>query len=178
MASLSSRILKEGKFRLVIKGRLDADGISDLWPQAVAKVSEIKPDVLEVDAGAVEYCDAAGIGLLLELKRRQQASGGRVQIVGLRPEFTRLMQLFDPGPLGQPEQQPASFVRIAEEVGRATAGALEDVRTLISFVGELTVKLFHTLVHPHRLRWADTFLIAEKSGADAIGITALLGSLI
>jgi phospholipid/cholesterol/gamma-HCH transport system permease protein len=28
------------------------------------------------------------------------------------------------------------------------------------------------------LRWKDTFLIAEKSGADAVGITALLGFLI
>ena len=178
MASLSSQILKEGKFRLVIKGRLDADGISGLWPQAVEKVSEIEPDILEVDASAVDYCDGAGIGLLLELKRRQQASGGRVQIVGLRPEFTRLMQLFDPGPPSQPEPQPASFIRIVEEVGRAIARSLEDVRTLITFVGELTVKLFHTLLHPHRLRWAETFLIAEKSGADAIGITALLGFLI
>jgi phospholipid/cholesterol/gamma-HCH transport system permease protein len=178
VASLSSQILKEGKFRLVIKGRLDADGISALWPQAVEKVSELRPDILEVDAGAVEYCDGAGIGLLLELKRQQQASGGRVQIVGLRPEFARLMELFDPGPAGQPEPQPASFVRISEDIGKAVVSYGQDLGTLVSFVGELTVKLFHTLLHPQRLRWADTFLLAEKSGADAVGITSLLGFLI
>jgi phospholipid/cholesterol/gamma-HCH transport system permease protein len=34
------------------------------------------------------------------------------------------------------------------------------------------------MLHPRSLRWKDTFLIAEKSGADAVVITALLGFLI
>ncbi|MHC4238724.1 MAG: MlaE family ABC transporter permease [Planctomycetota bacterium] len=33
-------------------------------------------------------------------------------------------------------------------------------------------------MHPGTLRWRDTFLLAEKSGADAVGITSLLGFLI
>jgi phospholipid/cholesterol/gamma-HCH transport system permease protein len=56
--------------------------------------------------------------------------------------------------------------------------ALREVRIQISFLGELCVKLLHTLCHPDSLRWKDTFLVAEKSGANAVGITALLGFLI
>ncbi|MHC4500389.1 MAG: MlaE family ABC transporter permease [Planctomycetota bacterium] len=40
------------------------------------------------------------------------------------------------------------------------------------------IKLLSTVLHPGRLRWKDTFLLAEKSGADTVGITALLGFLI
>ena len=48
----------------------------------------------------------------------------------------------------------------------------------ISFAGETAVKLSSALVHPGRIRWGDTVLIAEKAGADGVAITALLGFLI
>jgi phospholipid/cholesterol/gamma-HCH transport system permease protein len=178
MASIDYQILEEGKLQLVIRGRMDAEATGRLWRQAVDKLAEVKPRLLIVDAGAIDYCDGAGIGFLLELKRRQQENNAQIQIHGLKSEFNNLITVFDPGQLTKPTRQPASFVRITEQVGKAAAGIWNDFRSQISFIGELAFKLLTTLLAPHSLRWKDTLLIAEKAGADAVGITALLGFLI
>jgi len=178
MASVDYKMLDEGKLELAITGRLDAEATSRLWPQVVGKLAQTQPQTLVVDAGGIEYCDGAGMALLLHLRRTQQSSGGKIQIEGLRSEFEQLMRLFDPGKVSEPEKKRGSFVRLAEGVGRTTIKLLQDFKVQVSFMGELFVKLLSTLIHPGNLRVRDTFLIAEKSGADAVGITALLGFLI
>jgi phospholipid/cholesterol/gamma-HCH transport system permease protein len=178
MASVDYQVLDNNQLRLVIAGRLDAEATSRLWTQVIKKISEAKPKILTMDAAGIEYFDSAGIGLLIELKRRQQEQEGSIRIEGLKPEFSQLMALFDPGPLTSPERKPPLFRRVAEHIGKVLADFLQEVRDQISFVGEVGVKLLHTLFHLGGLRWKDTFLIAEKSGANAVGITALLGFLI
>ena len=54
----------------------------------------------------------------------------------------------------------------------------DDLKQVLSFWGELTYKLMVSLLHPHRIRWGDFWLLTEKAGANAINITILLGFLI
>ena len=178
MASVDYKMLDKGKLRLAITGRLDAEATSRLWPQVVGKLAQTQPQTLVVDAGGIEYCDGAGMALLLHLRSTQQSGGGKIQIEGLRSEFEQLLRLFDPGKVSEPEKKRGSFTRLAEAVGRTTVKLLQDFKVQVSFMGELFVKLLSTLIHPGNLRVRDTLLIAEKSGADAVGITALLGFLI
>ncbi len=178
MANIDYKIVEEGKLQLVITGRLDAETTAPLWKKTINKIAEVKPHFLEIKANQIEYCDASGIGLLLELKRRQKENKGEIKIVGLKPEFDQLMTLFDPGQLSKPEHQPLSFRRFAGSIGKALFDLWQELKTQISFTGEICVKLLNTLFHLNTLRWKDTFLIAEKTGANAVGITALLGFLI
>jgi phospholipid/cholesterol/gamma-HCH transport system permease protein len=167
-----------GELRLVFSGRLDAEAAGFLWKQAVNRTAQAAPQTLVVNAAAVDYCDTVGAGFLLQLKKSQQRTNGQFRIEGLRPEFAQLIELFDPGDLTAPVPEPTSFRRVAEQIGRATVNTWADVKGEIAFLGEMCAKLTYTLFHPHTLRWQDTFLIAEKSGADAVGITAMLGFLI
>ncbi|MEJ2702480.1 MAG: MlaE family lipid ABC transporter permease subunit [Sedimentisphaerales bacterium] len=178
MASIDYEALPDRQLRCAVTGRLDAETTSRLWPQALRKISQAKPDVLIVDAGGVEYCDGAGAALLLELRHAQERRGQRVQIKDLNPQFEQLMMLFDPGRIEPVVEKTSRFVSFVAGVGRTVLRLLEDFKAQVSFVGELSVKLLDSLAHLHRVRWKDTFLIAEKSGADAVGITALLGFLI
>ena len=97
VASLNCQSLKEGKLRLTISSRLDADSTSRLWSEAVKKISDSKPNTLEINVTEINYCDGARIRLLLELKRKQQENKRTIQIEGLKPDFKQLMTLFDPG---------------------------------------------------------------------------------
>lgn len=178
MASIDYQKLDKSRFKVVISGSLNAEAVGRLWAKTLRKVTRTSPQVLVVDAGGVDYCDGAGMGLLLQLKRIQEQKAGTIQIEGLRAEFEQLLQLFDPGEVPGPARQANSFVRLAESVGRASVDLLDDFKAQISFTGELFLKLLKTLMHPGSLRLGDTLLVAEKSGADAIGITALLGFLI
>ena len=178
MTDIDYKMFEGGRLQLVIRGRLDAETTAPMWEKTIKKLAEVKPNFLEVKASQIEYCDGSGIGLLLELKRRQEENKGEIKIVGLKPEFDQLMTLFDPGQLSKPKRQLPLFRRVAEDVGKALVDLLQEFRAQISFTGEVCVKLLNTLFHLSSLRWKDTFLIAEKSGANAVGITALLGFLI
>jgi len=68
MASIDYKISDKDKLKLVITGKLDADTTGRLWPQALRKIAEMKPQMLDVDASGIEYCHGVGIALLLEIK--------------------------------------------------------------------------------------------------------------
>ena len=178
MASIDYKISDKDELKIVITGKLDAEATGHLWVQVLKKITEIKPQMLSVDASGIEYCDGAGIALLLELKHKQEQNNRQIQIMGLRSEFEQLITLFDPGKISKPERERASFARFAENVGKASVNLMQDLKSQVSFTGELFVKLLSTLIHPGNLRWRDTFLTIEKSGSNAIGITVLLGFLI
>jgi phospholipid/cholesterol/gamma-HCH transport system permease protein len=164
--------------RMAISGRLDADTTSRIWPEALAKCDTILPEQLQVDASSIDYCDSAGIGLLLKLRDIQQGRNKNITIDGLKPEFSKLLTLFDPGQIAAPPAAGSLSRRIAEEVGRSAAAVVRDLVEEVNFIGELSVKMTESLLHPTRLRWQDAMLIAEKTGANAVGIVSLMGFLI
>lgn len=178
MTNIDYKMLEEGNLQLVITGRLDAEAVSPLWPQVLNKLAKTKPTILDIDASRIDYCDGAGIAMLFELKQKQLDSDCQIRIHGLKPQFDQLMHMFVPGAVTKPIKQPPSFIRVAEDIGKALVSYLNDLKILVSFIGELFAKLLSIILRPGTLRWKDTFLIAEKAGADAVGLTALLGFLI
>jgi len=85
MASIDYQMLDKNRLKLVISGKLDAESTGRLWTQALRKVGEAEPAMLVVDAAGVDYCDGAGMALLLQLKATQQRNAGQIQIKG-RPD--------------------------------------------------------------------------------------------
>jgi phospholipid/cholesterol/gamma-HCH transport system permease protein len=178
MASVEYEELKEGGLRVILRGRLSADTTAPIWNSVLRKLRRYKDKTVHVDAHEVDYCDGAGAALFLQIEHVQASTNGTVEIEGLRGEFRQLMTLFDPGRIEGPKRRPTAFVRFAEDVGKGFVRIMRDLHAEISFLGEMSAKLLAALAHPSRLRLGDTFLIAEKSGADAVGITAMLGFLI
>jgi len=176
--SLEVKKESEGQVRFVFQGRLDAANTGGLWKQAVQALEQTRPKTLVVESDQVEYCDGAGVGLLLNLKYHQKQTKGTLEIRGLQEKFQQLMQLHDPGDPVAPPRKPGLLRRVCEDVGKGTAAVLSDMGTLIAFTGELTVALFSVLLRPLRLRWKDTFLIAEMAGANAFGIVVVVSFLL
>jgi phospholipid/cholesterol/gamma-HCH transport system permease protein len=169
---------EKDRLRLVVKGNLDAESAGRLWRPVLRKVGRSHAKTLEIDAGQMESCDAAGIALLLELKSRQQAGKRTFRIDGLRSELAELMELFDPGPPAAPMRPTPAPIRLVEGAGEMMIDSVHTFHAQVSFVGELLAKSLTALVRPGRFRWGDTLLIVEKAGADGVGITSLLGFLI
>jgi len=163
---------------LVLKGRLDRDTTAGLWRQSTQQLRQMRPERLIVPTGEVTYCDAAGVALLVEYKQIQERNGSRFEIRDLRPQFQQLMALFETDHLVTAPQPPGVLIDAVRSTGRWAADLGRDFVAQVSFTGEIFVKLLTTLLHPGLLRWRDTFLMAEKAGVNAIGITALLGFLI
>lgn len=177
-ASLDWEPLDGGGVRLTLKGTLNADSVEDLWPQVMRNLAERKPSVIEIEAKGVECLDAAGMALLFELRAAQEDGKGGFRIRGLRDDLGEMMKLFDPGPPSAPARGPGLLIRSVNGLGQAAHEFVMGFHSQVGFLGEIFVRLLGVLIRPSRLRWADTFLIAEKAGANAVGIVALMGFLI
>lgn len=167
-----------GQARLILAGRLDRDTTASIWRQSTHALQRARVPHLIVQAGDVVYCDGAGIALLVEYRHIQQAHGGQIEIRDLRPQFQKLMALFQTDRLVSPPKSPGLISGSVGGLGEWADGSVHDVITETSFTGEVFAKLLKVLLHPRTLRWKDTLVIAEKAGANAIGITGLLGFLI
>jgi phospholipid/cholesterol/gamma-HCH transport system permease protein len=161
---------------LALSGRLDASTIRDVWRDARRALAEAAGRRVVVDAAKVDYCDGAGIALLIDLMRQRQK--GEVEVANLKPAFATLLAQFDLQVLDHdldPEPKRDSSV---EEIGVIASGVWKDIRDQVSFVGETTSALFYAVRHPSTVRWRDVWLICEKAGADALPIVALISFLL
>jgi phospholipid/cholesterol/gamma-HCH transport system permease protein len=175
---LESLVSGEGVLTLALRGRLDAATTARIWASALRSVDEAACDLVVVDASAVDYCDGAGVGLLFEIERRQASRGAAAEVRGLSGRFRALLDQFSLEDLvrpvhGEPERSP-----ILAEVGRASYGLWQDLRVLVSFVGEMCVAVVWAVGHPRRVRWRDAALQAEKVGVNALPIIVLIGFLL
>jgi phospholipid/cholesterol/gamma-HCH transport system permease protein len=178
VASVRIEPAEKGTVRLVLGGRLDVHGTGKIWRQVVHALEKSRANIVIADAGAVDYCDAAGIGLLLDLQRRQNRVGGTLEIHNLREDFRHFLDLFDPADMTVPTHSRERAQPLLEQTGRLAARLLEDCRISIAFLGEVAVGFGRALIHPGRVRWRDVFLHMEKVGANALPIVVLISFLV
>jgi phospholipid/cholesterol/gamma-HCH transport system permease protein len=167
-----------GQARLILRGRLDRNATASIWHRSILELRQLRPSSLIVEAGDVEYCDGVGITLLVEYKRIQQQNDGRIDIEGLRPQCRELMAVFETDQVLSPPPEPGLVVGSVRSLGEMIVRLARDFGDQVNFTGEVFVKLVRTASHPGSLRWRDTLLVAEKAGANAVGIAGLLGFLI
>ena len=175
---LSTGTNEQGDVTITIVGRLDSTSTSSIWQKAMDALEATSAKSVVIDTAGVDYCDGTGIGLLTELYLRQRKAGGELEITGLRTEFQRLMDMFDPAEFEKIQIEKPHKTRLPEEVGRATLTIWDNIRSQITFLGELVVTLVHAVGNPRRVRWKDAFLIAETGGVNALPIIALISFLI
>ena len=177
-AKLRSDGPRNGLLKLAIDGRLDADSTGRVWRDSIRLVAAARAATVNLDASAMDYCDGSGIALLIQLRRLQQKAGGKLEIHGLRPEFQELLDDWSQGSSDTTPSKAKVRVPLAEEVGRSAVQLWDDVREVISFIGQLGLALVKAALHPSMVRWRDTLLVAEELGVNALPIVALLSFLV
>lgn len=69
-----------GQLTLGIDGHLDSTTTGEVWRKAVEILEQTSPADIAVDATGIDYCDGSGIGMLVDLGRRQKQAGGSIEI--------------------------------------------------------------------------------------------------
>jgi len=167
-----------GALTLRVTGDLTNATVPELWSQAEAALSgEPKRNVV-VEAAGVERIDGAGMAWLLRVGCRATCSGGKLDVRGLAPEYQKLLERFDLTDYRAVQPVVPKAVPVPEQVGRASAHLWADFQTHIGFVGELAESLVLAVWNPRSVRWRDLWLAAERTGADAVPIVALICCLV
>ena len=167
---------RDGSLRLIFTGQLDAATTGTVWRRAATEVTKANTKGVVVDASGIDYCDGAGIALLVYLRNLQDKTGGTLQIDGLRPEFASLLDDSVPESPAEPASK-RSHRGLVEEIGEGVVEIWRDIQILVSFVGELSVALLRAAIHPRSIRWRDALAVAEVVGVNALPIVALISFL-
>jgi phospholipid/cholesterol/gamma-HCH transport system permease protein len=176
MASLAVSDTPDGHRLLALSGRHDASCVPAVWDRAHRALADAGDRPVTVDAADVEYCDGAGIALLVDLASHPRSAP--VDVVRMRAAVATLYAQFDLTQLEHDLDPPAPRLPIVDEVGRAASGIARDLRNMVTFVGSLTAALAFAATHPRSVRWRDVWRICERVGADALPIVALISFLL
>ncbi len=173
------KIIEAGhnKVSVSFSGQLNLHTTSKLWPSCMELQDRYAPKLLTIDVKNVDYCDGAGIALLLELERLQLESNNKFEIHGLSAELQNLMAMITKQPR-EHEQQALPPPGITLTVGRFAFGILSNIRENIILIGMLAVHLLQTLFHPKSMRWKDFIKTAEDIGPNALPLIMLIGFLV
>lgn len=91
-ASHSTRVL-DGGLCLAVAGELDVTIVRDLEAWLAETGSTLAPGArFTIDLSGVTFCDASGLALLIDARRRT-GPGGTVVLDGPRPQLLRLLRV-------------------------------------------------------------------------------------
>jgi phospholipid/cholesterol/gamma-HCH transport system permease protein len=138
------------------------------------------PGPIVVDGTGIEAFDTAGAWAIATLRRRLDAEGVAVSIVGLAPERQALLETVERNlPTDEaPVSGPSGPVRWLENFGRGVVQGWRNVLELLNLLGAVIVRLVGDLVHPTRLRLTSVVFHMQEAGLNAVPIAALMSFLI
>ncbi len=163
-----------------ISGVLNSKSVGPVWRQAMLALDDNPPKNLTIDTSEVEYCDGAGIGLFIELNRRQNEKKFGFEIVGLKEEFQRLLNVFDTGKgiqklKGPEKQEDGLFVNW----GKSFCSLLKQLSEEIIFIGSLSCAMIQAIRSPKKkIRWKDMWGAVIEGGIGALPIVVLINFLV
>jgi len=159
--------------------RLDAKEAADLWKGITPKISPSPTRELILDLEKVTYLDTAGATFICHLKTFGKTRGYKdILIANLKPEYSTLLDLAKDISQKDFSGQIPKKLSFVEDKGKSVSDALLETKEFITYTGEIFWALVQSFLHPTKIRWADTFIIAERAGVDALPIVALISFIV
>ena len=164
---------------LTLTGRLDVKTASGLLQKGRQMISNTHTPALILDLETVDYMDTAGAALLCHLEDAAGKKGIRnFSIRHLNPGYASLVNMAKDIRQTDFSGQKPEMLSFIENQGKFLLDALLEAKEFITYTGEITFALFQSLLHPKKIRWSDTFLVAERAGVDALPIVALISFIV
>jgi phospholipid/cholesterol/gamma-HCH transport system permease protein len=176
-ASVSGK-MDRGELVLMLSGQLNAKTVAELWSDVRRKMEEKGIESMVLDGSGIDYCNGAGVALLVYIRRVARRLSLPLEIRGLNEEVEGLLALYPEGRFDETLSVPRKGRDFVEGIGKAVADTVLGIYEQIIFLGELAVALFRTLLRPAGLRLNDFLSVVEDSGAKALPIIGMLGFLI
>lgn len=162
--------------RIVLRGRLDNYRAAPVWRKVLKLLAKRHTKPIHIDASGLEYADGSGVALLAYFKEYGQKNNLEVKIKNLSQNISSLLDSYTENPPVEAVKQPESL-NLIERIGQSSMALAGDAVEQIIFLGRLTLATAKTIFTPRRFRAGDFFRMCELTGANAIGIIALLGFL-
>jgi phospholipid/cholesterol/gamma-HCH transport system permease protein len=165
---------REGELHL--GGELHMPDAAVIWRELHRKTDAVKPGRLAIDLSDVGSIDGAVMALLVALRTDLASRGVTTEVTGTPEHLRPLLDLYevDAEPKRRRRRKPESIV---EQIGRVTAGVLDEIRAAIAFFGEMVIAVAGLVRHPRSGNWKEIPPLVERTGADALPIVILINFL-
>ncbi|MDF3820617.1 ABC transporter permease [Leptospira sp. 96542] len=150
--------------------------ISVDWKELFLQLQN-NPRNVKVFAKNLEHSDSSGITFIKQIRIQSESIGANFSLYGLNEDLSFIYKIVEDD--SKRSQIPKIFaLRKSERIGKLTIESLLEFKYLITFTGELTVSFWSSLLHPSKIRWKDSFKVAESMGVNAFPIIAMIGFLL
>ena len=166
--------------QLALSGCWTARGIGGIEHQLESVRVPAKTELV-ADGSRINALDTGGAWVLQKLLLRLQGEGIKVTVQGLRPQFSKLLEVVAKQVADQtshPAPVPIKLPGALEGTGRSVESAFKQTVALLSFVGESALALAGCIAHPARIRWRPILFNIRSAGFDALPIVGLLSFLL
>jgi len=166
-------VSNKGVPQLILSGKFTLRALEKRLQSLSAELTPFTSDSnLHWDLTGIEQMDDAGALLLWK------AWGERhPQHVELRPEQKKLFSRIG-NTITVPEAFPRDFLDPIRTLGKMAFLAWEHLIGIIMLTGQLLLDIKYLVIHPARIPWREISATLFRTGAQALGITALVGFLI
>lgn len=147
------------------------------WTAFFEILKKNPPRNVAVHAGNLQESDTSGISFLKLIRLECETRRIQFALYGLGEAFKYRLSISDDDSKKNKETL-ANSLRRSEKIGKITIDSLLEFKYLITFTGELTVSFWRSFLHPSKIRWKDTFRVAESMGVNAFPIIAMIGFLL
>ncbi|TGM79783.1 MlaE family ABC transporter permease [Leptospira bouyouniensis] len=151
--------------------------VSKDWVTFFDLLSKNSPRNISIYANKLIETDTSGISFLKLVRTESESKNIQFNLHGLDEKFQYRLNIANDDSKKYKEQL-AVALRKSEQIGKLTIDSLLEFKYLITFTGELTVSFWRSFLHPSKIRWKDSFRVAESMGVNAFPIIAMIGFLL
>lgn len=144
-------------------------------PEALAKelMQHAENPDLHWDLTGIQQMDSAGLAMIWHAWKAQ-----RPEHIQLRPEQEKMFERLEHLPPLPTIKQHNGLLWPLTELGRLSLLLWEHTVGLITLIGQLVIDVIYLIRHPVYIPWREISANLFRTGAQALGITALVGFLI
>ena len=159
--------------QLILSGKFTLSALEKRLQSLSAEITPFASDSnIHWDLTGIEQMDDAGALLLWKAWGKRHP-----QHVELRPEQKRLFSRIE-NITTVPEPFPRDFLNPIRTLGKVAFLTWEHLIDIIMLTGQLLLDIRYLVTHPARIPWREISATLFRTGAQALGITALVGFLI
>lgn len=168
-------ISSDGAKHLVLRGDYTLLGLKHISPDLAKELAQhiTNDGEVEWDLTNIQQIDSVGISFLWRIWKAQ-----RPRKIKLRPEQEQMLSRIERLKPLTHEKKPLDPLWLMRMVGNAAIQLWQHGMGLVALIGQLFLDVLYLLRHPVNIPWREISANVYRAGAQALGITALVGFLI
>ncbi|MCB2213680.1 MlaE family lipid ABC transporter permease subunit [bacterium] len=130
------------------------------------------------DLAGLEEIDSAGLAVFHRLQSTLEHDNRRLEFENI-PE--RVRQLFELSHFDEPSDEietPPPPKNELERIGLIALDTWQDMRSMLGYIGRVTLALIWSFKYPKKVRWGDVVRYVQETGANALPIVGLMSALV